>query len=118
MGKKGRNKKNKIPEKKSNPVPWIAAAVVLAVIAVLAISGRLPFTGGEEKTGRSFNLPGKETRPVLDPAMFAGRVRAAYAAAEKYPEIFNEVFCYCYCDEPPFNHKTLLSCFTEKHGAG
>ncbi len=118
MGKKGRNKKNKMPEKKGSPVPWIAAAVVLAVIAALAISGKLPFTGSENKTGKSFNLPGKETRPVLDPAMFSGRVRAAYAAAEKYPEIFNEVFCYCYCDEPPFNHKTLLSCFTGKHGAG
>jgi len=118
LGKKGRNKKNKIPEKKSNPVPWIAAAVVLAVIGMLAVSGQLSFTGGGEKAGRSFNLPGSETRPVLDPAMFAGRVRAAYAAAEKYPEILNEVFCYCYCDEPPFNHKSLLSCFTEKHGAG
>lgn len=114
MGKKAKNRK---PEKKNSPVPWIIAAVVV-VIAVLAISGNLPFIEGEKETGKSFNLTGKETRPVLDPAQFTGRTRMAYAAAKKYPEILNEVYCYCYCDEEPFNHKTLLSCFTENHGAG
>ncbi len=114
MGKKGQ--KNKAPEK-SSPIPWIIAAVVV-LIAALAISGNLPFVGGEKETGKSFNLAGKETRPVLDPAMFGGQVRMAYAAAKKYPELLNEVYCYCYCDAPPFNHTTLLSCFTDKHGAG
>ncbi len=114
MGNKGKNKE---PEKKNSPVPWIVAAVVV-VIAALAISGNLPFGEGEKETGKSFNLTGKETRPVLDPAMFTGQTRMAYAAAQKYPEILNEVFCYCYCDADPFNHHTLLSCFTENHGAG
>lgn len=117
MGKKGKGKKNKEPEKKSNPLPWIIAAVVVVVTA-LAISGNLPFTGAEEETGKSFNLTAKETRPVLDPAMFTGQTRMAYAAAAKYSEYLNEVYCYCYCDQPPFHHKSLLSCFTEKHGAG
>ena len=117
MGKKGKGKKNKEPEKKSNPVPWIIAAVVV-VVAALAISGNLPFTGAEEETGKSFNLTAKETRPVLDPAMFTGQTRMAYAAAHKYAKYLNEVYCYCFCDQPPFHHKSLLSCFTEKHGAG
>lgn len=117
MGKKGKGKKGKAPEKKTGPVPWIIAAVVV-VIAALAISGNLPFISSEKETGRSFNLPGKETRPVMDPSRFTGQTRMAYAAAKKYPEILNEVYCYCYCDEPPFHHKTLLSCFTEEHGAG
>jgi flagellar basal body-associated protein FliL len=117
MAKKKKTKIIKDKEKKSiPPVLWIVA-VVAVVITILAMSGNLPFKGTEEK-GRSFQIREKETRPVLDPAMFTGQVRAAYAAAKKYPEIMNEVFCYCYCDEPPFNHKTLLSCFTEKHGAG
>lgn len=115
MGKKG--KKGKEPEKKSMPVAWIIAGVVV-VIAALAISGNLPFTSEEKQTGKSFNLQGKETRPVLDPAMFTGQTRAAYAAAKNYSEYLNEVYCYCYCDQPPFKHKTLLSCFTEQHGAG
>jgi hypothetical protein len=117
MAKK-KHEKTKVPEKKSpNPVIWIVAAIVV-VVAALAISGNLPFIGQEKETGKSFNLPGKETRPVLDPSMFTGQTRMAYAIAKKYPEILNEVYCYCYCNEPPFHHKTLLSCFVEKHGAG
>lgn len=117
MGKKNKSKKGKTLEKKSSLIPWIIAAVVV-VIAGLAISGNLPFIEGGKETGKSFNLTGKETRPVLDPAMFKGQTRLAYAAAKKYPELLNEVYCYCYCDQPPFKHKTLLSCFTDKHGAG
>ncbi len=117
MGK-NKQKNTKTPEaKSSSPVPWIIAAVI-AVVAVFAITGNLPFTGTEKETGKSFNLSGKETREVLDPAMFSGQTRMAYAVAKKYPEMLNEVFCYCFCDEPPFNHKTLLSCFATKHGAG
>ena len=117
MGKKDQNKKGRSPDKKSGTVLWIAAAVAV-VIAALAISGNIPFIGNSGDTGKSFNLPGKETRPVLDPALFTGQTRLAYAAAQKYPEILNEVYCYCFCNEPPFHHKTLLSCFTEQHGAG
>ncbi len=118
MSKKGKNKKSKTPAKKSkNLVPWIAGAIILSV-AVLAISGNLPFIGAEREAGKSFNLDGEETRPVLDPYMFIGQARAAYAAAKKYPDVLNQVFCYCFCNAEPFNHKTLLSCFTDKHGAG
>ncbi len=117
MGKKDQNKKGGSPDKKSGTLLWIAAAVAV-IIAVLAISGNIPFKGNSGDTGKSFNLPGKETRPVLDPALFTGQTRFAYAAAQKYPEILNEVYCYCFCNEPPFHHKTLLSCFTEQHGAG
>lgn len=120
MGKKKQKDKATPEAKGSNPVPWIVAVVVslAAVFAVLAISGNLPFLAEEKETGKSFNLPGKETRPVLDPAMFTGQTRMAYAAAKKYPEMLNEVFCYCFCDEEPFNHSSLLSCFATKHGAG
>ena len=90
---------------------WFLLTLFLAA-AALALSAC------QSDSGKSFQLKGKETRPVLDPAMFTGQTRAAYAAAQKYPEIMNEVFCYCYCDQPPFHHSTLLSCFTEKHGAG
>jgi len=111
-------KNKKLPEqKKSSAVPWIMAAAI-AVVAVLAISGNLPFMQTETEAGKSFNLPGTETRTVLDPSQFSGQTRMAYAAAEKYPEFMNEVFCYCFCDEEPFNHHTLLSCFVTQHGAG
>lgn len=92
--------------------PFIWLAVLIIVFAAFALSGC------QKDTGKSFQLTEKETRPVLDPAMFTGQTRAAYAVAEKYPDLLNEVFCYCYCDQPPFHHKTLLSCFTDRHGAG
>ncbi len=116
----GNKKKQKKPEvqKKGSSTAMIIIAVAVIVIAALAFSGNLPFVGNEKETGKSFNLTGKETRPVLDPAMFNGQIRLAYATAKKYPDLLNEVFCYCYCDQPPFKHKSLLSCFTDKHGAG
>ena len=91
---------------------------VWIIFAVFVVATSLSLVACQKEPGKSFQLKGKETRPVLDPAMFTGQTRAAYAAAKKYPDILNEIFCYCYCDQPPFHHTTLLSCFTEKHGAG
>ena len=97
--------------KGKSPVPYIIM-LVFVLIAFMA-------TGcSEPEKGKSFQLEGKETRPVLDPAMFSGMTRLAYEAAKQYPDALNEVFCYCYCNEPPFKHKSLLSCFVDKHGAG
>jgi flagellar basal body-associated protein FliL len=114
MGKANKRSKTQ-GKRKKGPVIWAIAGIAI-VILVIAISGKMP-TGNEEK-GRSFQITEKETRPVLDPSLFTGMTRAAYAAAQRYPDAMNEVYCYCYCDQPPFNHKSLLSCFTERHGAG
>jgi hypothetical protein len=117
MGKKIKVKKGSTPKKGNvNAVLWIAGAVVL-VIAALAVSGNLPFMKGAE-TGKSFSVKGGEIRPVLEPSQFTGQIRAAYEAAKKYPQVLDQVYCYCYCDEPPFNHVSLLSCFVTDHGAG
>jgi len=97
--------------KNGRPRVWI-------IFAVFAVVASLSLLACQNDSGKSFQLKAKETRPVLDPAMFTGQTRAAYAAAKKYPDLMNEVFCYCYCDQPPFQHSSLLSCFTEKHGAG
>lgn len=97
--------------KGKSPVPYIIM-LVFVLIAFMAVGC------SELEKGKSFQLEGKETRPVLDPAMFSGMTRLAYEAAKQYPDALNEVFCYCYCNEPPFKHKSLLSCFVDKHGAG
>jgi hypothetical protein len=112
MAKK--KKKSQVNRGKS-PVIWVVIGIV-AVIAILAISGKIPM--GSKEKGKSFQITEKETRPVLDPSLFTGMTRSAYAAAQRYPDALNEAFCYCYCNEPPFNHKSLLSCFTDRHGAG
>ena len=101
--------------------PKGALGILIAALAVIAVVfiARTFFTGPgpEAEKGKSF-FAGGETRPVLDPSMFTGMTREAYAAAQKYPQVMDGVFCYCYCDQPPFNHKSLLSCFVDEHAAG
>jgi hypothetical protein len=118
MSKKQQKKKSDYSENKSKkPILLIIGAVIVGFFALL-VSRNIVFSGSDEKKGKSFYIKESETRPVLDPSQFTGQARAAYAAAKKYPEVMNQVFCYCYCNAPPFKHKTLLSCFTDKHGAG
>lgn len=128
MSKKRRYKKAEVPgENSKKTILWIIGAVVITVVVIFIVFGNTFFSGmdravdtsgTEAKKGKSFYVKGGETRHVLEPAMFTGMTRAAYASAKKYPEVMDEVHCYCYCDEPPFHHKSLLSCFTENHGAG
>ena len=61
-----------------------------------------------------------ETRATLDPGSFSeARVRKAYQVAREIPWVLDSIYCFCYCKESPaFRHKSLLSCFTDYHGAG
>ena len=118
MGKKSKKKKQKetVPVKKTKK-PFLGIGIaVLVVVAFLIVSGIIPLAGA--KKGKSFYVQGGENRPTLDPAQFIGRVEEAYAAAKNSPEVLDEAYCYCSCDEPPFYHKSLLSCFVDKHAAG
>jgi len=133
MGKKGKQKKKlKVSEKKGKkPILWILVIFSLTVVAVLVL-GNFFFRGqGDKKSesfqltdnsgikkGKSFYVKGGETRPVLNPSLFAGMARKAYATAQEYPKLFDQFYCYCGCDNPPLKHKSLLSCFTDRHGAG
>ncbi|HHN63898.1 MAG TPA: hypothetical protein ENK09_00860 [Nitrospirae bacterium] len=112
MGKKGKA----VKKKKDSKMGWIVVVVVAVVLAFL-FSGVSPFGKSEGKT-KSFYVKGGETRPTLEPSLFTGMTRAAYAAAREYPQVLDQVYCYCNCDQPPFNHVSLLSCFVDNHGAG
>lgn len=58
-----------------------------------------------------------ETRATLDPNMFKDpQVRDAYRIAKDFPWILDSIYCYCMCEESPtFRHKSLLSCYVDKH---
>ncbi|UCE78086.1 MAG: hypothetical protein JSV13_06055 [Nitrospiraceae bacterium] len=116
MGKKDKNKKGKQAKKNTGTVIWIIGAIAIFAVIVL-VTGNFPFGGVDEQKGRSFSVQGGETRPTLSPSLFTGKTMAAYAIAKKYPEILDQVYCYCYCDDPPFHHKSLLSCFVDRHAA-
>jgi Protein of unknown function with PCYCGC motif len=66
-----------------------------------------------------------ERRPTLDPALFADRriyepdVKPAYQVARQIPATIDRLHCFCECAESPqFQHKTLLTCFADRHAAG
>lgn len=128
--------------RRTGTVTMVAAiAGVLVVLGVLARvtqpgGGRVP-TGpmgpdspAEEmmaaaRSGRISSFwRGGETLPVLDPARFRGQrfmgvdVEAGYRAAAEIPDVLDELFCYCFCENPRHSptHKSLRSCFTDTHG--
>lgn len=116
MSKK--KKKAPPPAKKRFPVvPAIVVSVVLVAGLIVLLSASSSKHGQSTQT-RSFSVTGGETRPVLNPYQFYGMVREAYAAAQAVPQILDKLFCYCYCHNVPFEHKSLLSCFVTRHGAG
>jgi hypothetical protein len=115
MGQKSRKNKRKDTKSKSrNTAFWIVAALSVLIVALL-VTGKIPLGSPGEKRGKSFFVEGGETRPVLSPALFRGKTLAAYAAAKKYGDVMDQVYCYCYCDAPPFSHKSLRSCFADRH---
>ena len=65
----------------------------------------------------------KEKRPTLDPKQFAkgydAEVEEGYSIARKIPATLDKLHCFCECAESNmFQHKTLLTCFVDKHAAG
>lgn len=93
----------------------LAAVVLLALVLGL---GGYYYAGQDESEGgiSSRKVVGGETRAVRWPARFPSfRAHTAYLAAQRYPQVMDKVYCYCGCDRPPVNHKSLLSCFTDHH---
>ena len=93
---------------------WLAGLLAAVVLLLGAgYMGWLPGTG----SGAHPQVVGGETRPILPPHLFGLHAGLAYAAAAKHPQAMDQVHCYCGCDKAPFHHKSLLSCFTDNHGA-
>lgn len=53
---------------------------------------------------------------TLDPRLFAGPVREAYATARSHPALLARLHCYCGCDKTD-GHRSLLDCFRDRHGS-
>ncbi|MDH4184038.1 MAG: PCYCGC domain-containing protein [Nitrospinota bacterium] len=61
----------------------------------------------------------QETGKLMDPATYRlPYIAETYKIAADNREALDKQFCYCYCAlNPRFNHKSLLTCFTDDHGA-
>lgn len=133
----GKAKKRKTPgasrrkagqaQKRKSRSNWVLAAVV-GVLAAVGIYLLVAYRGEKVVTAESSkNMPGvaktsgapykfRETRPTLSPALFVGDVAQAYQAAKDIPEVLDQLYCYCRCAEN-FGHKSLLSCYVDKHAS-
>ena len=60
----------------------------------------------------------KDIPKTLAPEQFSDpAVREVYQVARDHPKLLMQMPCFCYCDRPGLDHKSLLSCFVDKHGA-
>lgn len=117
MGKSHRKKsKASRPSKpwswKKN-IPFIFATVIGTVLAAVYYATIPPPTSTPiaPATGQLI-----EIRTVLDSSQFVGKTAQAYRYAAEIPKVLDSLFCYCYCKRN-HNHKTLLTCFTNRHGS-
>ena len=121
-GAAGPSARSGAPRKPRRWPVWLAVLAAVSVAAYVAGAPGLFGTGllgVGARHGRSFHHMGGERRPVMDPLLFTeASARHAYLAAQQNPEVLDQVWCYCGCDGPTLYHRSLLSCFSDYHGAG
>ena len=86
-----RKKNNKT---KRNLRPFIFISVIALILSVVysttkTVEYRNPIAPA---TGQLI-----ETRPVMSPAFYTGKVAEAYRIAAEIPKVIDSQFCYCYC---------------------
>ena len=124
MGKKSKKKKKSRKRQVKSSSPKVLRFIVLAAILVAIGSyffyfknDRNPYAYRSDNTPVDINaLKGRETRPTLSPVLFVGNIARAYDVARKNRELLDSIYCYCNCKKH-FGHKSLLSCFVDKHAA-
>ena len=123
------NKKKRQPmQNQSRYSPLLIVAIVAGVVLV----GLLSYWAGRRdrqfsprtKTQSDSDVPpffasAEAAEPLpktLSPKLFPNpQVAAAYRAAEVIPNVLAQQPCYCNCDR--LGHRSLLDCFTTRHGA-
>ena len=117
---KGNPKGEEVEKGRNTKTPIIIAFSVIIVIAVVVVVFQLK--GTSKKTTDSVSavddqsLRKGETRETLSPSMIADPyVASMYQAAIDIPHVFDSLKCYCFCERKPFYHKSLLSCFVDRH---
>ena len=91
-------------------------------VAVLLVAGALggwlawPVSPGRPAAPAADSAARRESRPTLDPALFVGKAKVAYEVAREIPDVLDRLYCYCGCDRS-VGHRSLLSCYTDNHGA-
>ncbi len=97
-------------------------AAVLLLATALTLAADTP-KGKSASDPQSACTTCKERRATLDPKLFEkgydAEVRQGYEIARKIPATLDKLHCFCECAESDmFRHKTLLTCYVDKHAAG
>jgi len=110
--------KKKSGKSTSNESKKHISTIVMALFVCLVVAGVYVGTNTSVKVQPVAPATGLliETRPILTDAVFTGKVAEAYRIAAEIPKVLDSLFCYCYCKKN-HNHKTLLTCYTNKHGS-
>ncbi len=114
MGKPDRTRRSKKQNKGGGALSIFI--FVLLVIGLWTIGNHFS-PGSKDNSFASHRVPGGETRPTLDPALFTGAVSRAYQVAREIPQVLDQIYCHCRCVENS-GHLSNLSCFVDRHGAG
>jgi hypothetical protein len=95
--------------------------ILLSLIALTALFMGVIAEGAQKIPDGKYDqsLRKGETRATLNPEMFNDPdIRRAYQAAKEIPWVLDSIYCYCQCAESPvFRHKSLLSCYVDKHAS-
>ncbi len=126
MGKK-KSKRKKTSKKRQAKPSTSKRWLILILAAVLVAGGGYFFYFKSDRNQYAYRpaktpvdikaLKGGETRATLSPALFVGNVARAYNVARENRELLDSIYCYCNCKKN-IGHKSLLSCFTDKHAVG
>ena len=107
----------------ATPLTWkehLGMALLIGLLLLLFIVWtRLPANAanGQQNNSDVNGYVRREKKPVVSPARFVGQTAVAYSVAQAFPDVLDQLYCYCECDRN-LGHKSLLSCFTDDHGAG
>ena len=107
-------KKSKTSNKTKKRISTLAMAIFICIVVAGVYVGTKPSVKVQPVAPATGLLI--ETRPILTDAVFTGKVAEAYRIAAEIPKVLDSLFCYCYCKKN-HNHKTLLTCYTNKHGS-
>ncbi len=95
-------------------VGFMGLALVIVILAVTVEGAQSNLSVQKDESLRR-----GETRATLDSNIFSDtKVRKAYQIAKDVPWLLDSIYCYCECEESPaFKHKSVLSCYVDRHAS-
>jgi hypothetical protein len=64
---------------------------------------------------RIIPIGSNDASAVLDPEQYTGKTRNAYWIATQIPEVLNQLYCWCGCENRGV-HRSALGCFEDRMG--